>query len=111
MLFWHHLARTVTHKSVRETQEMIDSREFTEWRAAYKIKPWGDDWAQADLIAWMVHTAAGGKRLEVGHFLPRGFPVGVRSDEKIWPSAEVLAARMRQYERSLEAVDNGRVDR
>lgn len=90
--------------------EMIDSLEFAEWRALYQIKPWGDDWAQTDLIAWMLHTVNSTKKLPVGHFLPTAFPAGVVHREPVWPSADVLAARFRQYEKSMGLTD-GNVNR
>lgn len=31
----------------------MDLREFAEWKAAYRVQPWGDDWAQAQLLADM----------------------------------------------------------
>jgi len=35
--------------SVAEAMERIDSREFTLWRAAYRLEPWGEE--RADLRA------------------------------------------------------------
>lgn len=31
----------------------MDLREFAEWKAAYRVQPWGDDWAQTQLLADM----------------------------------------------------------
>lgn len=31
--------------------------EFAEWKATYRIEPWGDDWRQAAYIAAEVHNA------------------------------------------------------
>lgn len=74
--------------------EMIDAREFAEWRALYQIKPWGDDWAQADLIAWA--SLGGPPNTKPGTFLPAGFPIGVRPSSD-YPSTEELIARMNAW--------------
>ena len=31
----------MTHTSVKETQRLIDAREFAEWMAVYRANPWG----------------------------------------------------------------------
>jgi len=60
--FWLIIARTLG-LSVAEAQQRIDSREFTLWRAAYEIEPWGEERADirtAILLRTLV-SAQGGK--------------------------------------------------
>ncbi|HDL90637.1 MAG TPA: hypothetical protein ENG14_07015 [Thermodesulforhabdus norvegica] len=42
-MFLFKLARYVFHRPVREIEQMLDSREITEWRTYDKIDPIGND--------------------------------------------------------------------
>ena len=58
----------------------MDAVEFAEWQAYYRIQPFGDDWAQASTIAWMlyqVNRTRQSENLKIDTFLPRGFGSGI----------------------------------
>ena len=80
--------------------QTVDSREFTEWQAAYRVQPWGDDWAQTDLIAWLLHSAhraPGAAALDVGHFLPAVFPAGLRVKPHVFPATEDVVKKLEAW--------------
>lgn len=63
----------------------MDAVEFAEWQAYYRIQPWGDDWAQADLTAWMLYQVNRGRNsenLRMGSFIPKGFGLGITEDRQ-----------------------------
>ena len=71
---WFLLTRSTGARSVRECKQNIASDEFTQWKALYAIEPWGDDWAQASLIASMLYNAnrrRGAKAAKHDDFIPR----------------------------------------
>jgi hypothetical protein len=81
----------------------IDSREFTEWQAAYRVQPWGDDWAQTDLICWILHAInrpSSSPSLPVNHFLPMSYPVGMRPMPAKMPSPEEVTAKLEAWGRA-----------
>jgi len=49
--------------SIREAQQRIDSQEFTLWRAAYEIEPWGEERAdiRASVLSRVLIASHGGK--------------------------------------------------
>ncbi len=85
---------------MREAQERLDAQEFAEWQAYYKICPWGDDWAQADLIAWVLYQANRGRDsrdLEPGAFMPRAYGIGITAKPESAKSPEEVVAKLNQW--------------
>jgi hypothetical protein len=61
----------------------MDAVEFAEWQAYYRICPFGDDWAQTDLLAWTLFQVNAGRAadgIKMGSFLPRRFGRGITED-------------------------------
>lgn len=48
------LCRTLTHRPLAETKEIISSAEFIQWRALYLVEPWGDEWLQTGSVMAML---------------------------------------------------------
>lgn len=89
--------------SEREVKQKVDSREFTRWKAAYRVQPWGDSWAQADLIAWLIHAvnrSPGSESLPAGHFIPRHFPSGLSYVPPPMPTPQEVAEKMQAWAKS-----------
>lgn len=62
--------------SVRETQQRISSREFTEWAAFYELEPWGyevDNYRAGLICATVANAMRGkrGKRFSAADFMPK----------------------------------------
>ena len=76
---------------------MIDSAEFAEWLAAYKIKPWGDDWAQTDQLAYLICATSGVSRPKVGQFLPTQWPPGTTEELNSYPTTDQLVQRINAW--------------
>jgi len=95
--FWFHLARTVTHTSVKETQETITAAEFTQWMALYGLDPWGDDWAQAATITTAALSPWTKKRLDPRQFIPGRKAVRSQTREEV---AHRLGLFFDQYEKN-----------
>ncbi len=62
--------------SVRETQQRISSREFTEWVAFYELEPWGyevDNYRAGLICATVANAMRGkrGKRFSAADFMPK----------------------------------------
>lgn len=64
----------MTHRSVRETQRLIDAREFQEWQEYYRIEPFGDDWDQAATIAATTVNLWSKKKVKPSQFIPSTKP-------------------------------------
>jgi hypothetical protein len=80
---------------VREAQERLDAQEFAEWKAYYRVCPWGDDWAQADLIAAMLYR--GSSSIEPGAFMPTQYGIGCTKDATAAATAQDVAAKLDQW--------------
>ena len=62
--------------SVRETQQRISSREFTEWAAFYELEPWGyevDNYRAGLICATVANAMRGkrGKKFSAADFMPK----------------------------------------
>ena len=67
----------------------MDMHEFAEWRAAYSVQPWGDDWAQTQLLADMMWQSS--RMPESQWALPRGFGIGITPDRTVAPRQQTPA--------------------
>lgn len=95
---------------MRELQERMDAVEFAEWQAYYRICPFGDDWAQADLITWMLYQVNRGRNsdnLSIGSFLPKGFGLGITEGRKPPKSPEEVGKKLMDIFKS-QGLTNGR---
>lgn len=95
---------------MRELQERMDAVEFAEWKAYYRIYPFGDDWAQADMLAWMLYQANRGpnsENLKIGSFLPKGFGLGITEDRRRPKEPEDVGKKLMSYFK-LHGVTDGR---
>ena len=87
--------------SVREAQHRIDAREFAEWRAYYRLEPWGEDRGdlRTAILAWLLAPTLlrGTKTWRVKDFLARDF-LGLLEQEAAPPPKRrrVSANRIRQ---------------
>lgn len=66
---------------MRQLQDEMDAWEFAEWRAAYRVQPWGDDWAQTQLLADMMWQST--KTPEPQWAVPRHFGIGITPDASV----------------------------
>lgn len=79
--------------SVRRAQREIDSREFAEWAAEYRIEPWGEvrQELRNGILASLAVNVAGGKSK------PADFMVKFDQPQKKRQTAEQLAGVFNMY--------------
>jgi len=85
---------------VRELQERMDAVEFAEWQAYYRIQPFGDDWAQASTVAWMlyqVNRTSKSDNLSMDTFLPKSFGIGLTPDRTRVATPVDVTAKLMQW--------------
>ncbi len=78
----------------------MDAVEFAEWQAYYRICPFGDDWAQTDLIAWMLYQVNRGRNsqnLGIGSFLPKWFGLGITEARESSKTADDVATKLNAW--------------
>ena len=84
----------------------MDAVEFAEWQAFYRICPFGDDWAQTDLIAWMLYQVNRGRNsqsLGIGSFLPKGFGLGVTEDQRPAKNTDEVGKTLLEFFKQMGA--------
>lgn len=74
--FWFRLALAIGGTTVRELQERMSSREFSEWQAFYAIEPFGwlaDNWGHAQTASLIAntHLPKNAKPYKQEDFLPK----------------------------------------
>lgn len=50
----------------------MSAREFREWQAYYRIRPWGDDWVQTGVIAASNFQPWTSRKVRPDQFVPGG---------------------------------------
>lgn len=88
----------------------MDAVEFAEWQAYYRICPFGDDWAQTDLIAWMLYQVNRGpnsQNLGIGSFLPKGFGLGITEDRRVAKTPEDVGKKLMAFFKA-QGLTNGK---
>lgn len=78
----------------------MDAVEFAEWQAYYRICPFGDDWAQTDMLAWMLYQTNRGpnsENLKIGSFLPKGYGLGITEDRRCQKKPEDVGKKLMSY--------------
>ncbi len=58
--------------SVRRCQREVDSVEFAEWKGMQKLEPYGDEWRQAAIVAWIIArvNTKRSRKVKVEDFMP-----------------------------------------